>query len=89
VIVGFRSEAGGPASDARQSADGLLLAGEIEAIEPDFVRRVQYLRVRSGDAGWSVSLPLDEGWHTGEVIHILFPEDALYFFDAMTGERLV
>jgi len=34
-------------------------------------------------------LPLDEGWHTGEVIHILFPEDALYFFDAMTGERLV
>ena len=92
--VGFRPEAGhavseGEASLGEATPGGLHLSGEIEAIEPDFVRRVQYLRVRSGDVSWSVSLPLEEGWATGEIIQVVFQAEAIYYFDARTGARLV
>jgi ABC-type sugar transport system ATPase subunit len=89
VIVGFRPEAGEMASEDRPSEGGLLLAGEIEAIEPDFTRRTQYLRVLSGGAIWSVALPIDMGWRPGETIRIFFPTDARYFFDGRSGVRIV
>ncbi len=89
LIVGFRPEAGEMASDDSPSAGGLLLVGEIEAIEPDFTRRTQYLRVLSGGAVWSVALPIDAGWRPGETIRIIFPAESLYFFDGRTGTRLV
>jgi hypothetical protein len=37
---------------------------------------------------WSVSLPLEEGWATGEIIRVVYPAGALYYFDARTGARL-
>jgi ABC-type sugar transport system ATPase subunit len=89
LILGARPEAGRVDRAGESAVGDAAFSGEIEAIEPDFVRRTQVLRVRTGDDAFSVSLPIEDGWRTGETIPVLFPAEALYFFDDRTGSRIV
>jgi ABC-type sugar transport system ATPase subunit len=89
LILGVRPEAAQVMREAQPGPDDAATSGEIEAIEPDFVRRTQYLRVRAGDGAFTAMLPLEEGWRTGETLPVRFPAEALYFFDGRTGVRLV
>jgi multiple sugar transport system ATP-binding protein len=89
LILGARPEAGRAHRDGEPAPGDTLFAGEIEAIEPDFVRRTHTLRVQTGGDAFSVTLPIEDGWRAGETISIAFPAGALYFFDGSSGARLV
>lgn len=88
LALGFRPE-NGRVYRQREAAPGdAIFTGEVDVIEPDLVRRVQALRVRASDDVFSLLLPIEEGWHVGETISVLFPADALYFFDGRSGVRV-
>lgn len=88
VLLGIRPEELKLVIDRHMAAQGVRLSGEVELIEPDFVRRVQYVRVDAGPGVFTVIDPSNTGMRMGESIEIELPAEALYFFDAESGERI-
>ncbi len=67
---------------------GLRVRGTVEMIEPDFGRHQQSILLRAEASTFSVVTGLDTGWHAGEEMEVVLPEDRLYFFDTESGARL-
>jgi ABC-type sugar transport system ATPase subunit len=89
LVVGSRPEAACVLGPGRPAPAGLRLTGEVEMVEPDFVRRSQMVFFKV--AGQSVRFVafLEEGWFKpGEQVEVAFPEERLYFFDTVSGARL-
>jgi len=87
VILGLRRES--VKVSANEMHGGTIqLRGEVEAIEPDLVHRVQVVYIRMGSFTYSGLCPIDENLYLGQFIHVSIDPERMYFFDAVSGLRL-
>jgi ABC-type sugar transport system ATPase subunit len=68
--------------------NGIRLRGVVEALEPDFARRIQMVQVRTDQWTFLAGCPLDDAPRTGKTVDAFLDPARLYFFDAVTGRRL-
>jgi len=66
----------------------LQLRAEVEAVESDFVHRVQIVYLRMGRFAYSGLCPMDIKLHVGQLVHPEIDPERLYFFDTKSGRRL-
>lgn len=95
IIVGVRPEAATLAHGV--TPEGLTpegrtpaarVPGTVQMVEPDYARRVQYVRIETPLGDFTVSDTSNEPLAITQKVQIeLLPERA-YFFHAQTGERL-
>ena len=88
ITFGVRPEAARLMPPARREPGDAYLIGEVDTMEPDFGHHVQYIRVQHGATVVTVMLDIEQGWRAGETMEVVFPPDALYFFDPETGQSL-
>jgi ABC-type sugar transport system ATPase subunit len=88
LALGVHPEAACLIGGDRPRPDGILLRGTAEIIEPDFGHRTQTVYARTGELSYAASGALDISLDVGDEVEVVFPFDALYFFDGETGRRL-
>ncbi len=89
ITVGGRPEVAVIAGPGRPAPAGLRVTGEVEMIEPDFMRRTQTVFLKTASQPVRVIAPLEDGWYRpGDRVEVLFPEEQLYFFDGKSGARI-
>ena len=89
IVLGVRPEVGRLLLKEPAVPDAFRLAGEVEAVEPDYVHHTLMVGLRAGDLSFWASGSTDEWVRLGERIEAAYPMDALYFFDGKTGLRIV
>ena len=87
VTLGIRQEAV-TVSAAPPPENGIQLRGELEALEPDFVHRMQTVYIRSGRFRYSGLCSLDVNLRIGQLVYVSFELNRLHFFDTTSGLRL-
>ncbi|HSL30513.1 MAG TPA: ABC transporter ATP-binding protein [Anaerolineales bacterium] len=87
LTLGIRQEAV-TVSAAPSSGSGIQLRGEVDALESDFVHRMQTIYIRTGRFRYSGLCSLDVNLRIGQPVHISLDPSHLHFFDASTGLRL-
>jgi multiple sugar transport system ATP-binding protein len=87
VTMGLRRETVNISAESK-SVSGMQFQAEVEALEPDFVHRVDIVYLRMGRLTFSASCPMDLKLHVGQLIRVEFDPERLYFFDTVTGKRL-
>ena len=88
VTLGIRPEAALVQTKEYAQEDGIHVKGTIDVIEPDFGRRRQVGYGHTGNVNFCVVAPLDPHLVQGYPIEVVFPFDALYFFDTTTDRRI-
>ncbi len=88
VTLGVHTDDAVAYEPALPAPAGPRVKGTVEMIEPDFGRRQQSIFARAGEFTFSLVTGLEAGWHVGEEIEVVLPEDRLYFFDTESGARL-
>jgi ABC-type sugar transport system ATPase subunit len=88
LILGVRPESAALVSGDRPLPEGVQLRGEVEVIEPDFMRRIQMVYVRTGELSYVASGPIDISLDTGTEATVVFPTEQLYFFDGDNERRI-
>jgi len=86
LTVGARPERAEILGISESPHEGLVLGGNVATIEPDFGRDTQLVYVQSGPVLCAAKGVLDSSMEIGDEIRVVFPEDALYFFDG-TGSQ--
>jgi ABC-type sugar transport system ATPase subunit len=81
LTVGVRAEEAEIVQEAGPTGKGLVLRGSVATIEPDFGRGTQLVYVQSGSFFYAAQGKLDPSIDVGDNVCVVFPEDALYFFD--------
>jgi ABC-type sugar transport system ATPase subunit len=89
ITLGIRPEAARILRYGDTAGDEPCLKAEVETIEPDFVRRTQFVRTRSGETVITAAEGMDVVWRTGDVVDVVLPADDCYFFEAGSGARIV
>jgi len=87
VTLGMRPEAVNVSAEAL-STNGIQLAGEVEALESDFVHRLQTVYLRTGRWTYSGHCPIDMKLQIGQRVHVSIDPERLYFFDTNSGLRI-
>ena len=87
--LGIRPEAVIVQTGELALAEGVPVQGTIDVIEPDFGRRRQVIYGHTGNVNFCVVAPLDLHLVQGYPIKVIFPFDALYFFDTETEEEIM
>lgn len=88
VILGVRPEALRLDMSSNRAPGSLYLQGEVESIEPDFVRRTQFLRLRTSAGSVVVSDATNEPLALSQQVTAVAALDDLYLFDKTTGQRI-
>ncbi|MCX7669468.1 MAG: ATP-binding cassette domain-containing protein [Anaerolineae bacterium] len=88
VILGVRPEAGRLLLGRPAGPDEFVLAGEVEAVEPDYVHRTLAVGLRAGELSFWAIGSLEEWVRPGERVAAAFPTHALYFFAGRDGRRI-
>ncbi len=88
VILGVRPEAGRLLLGRPLAAGEFRLAGQVEAVEPDYVHRTLAVGLAAGELSFWAFAAADEWVRLGERVEAAYRSDALYFFDGKRGERL-
>jgi hypothetical protein len=88
VVVGVRPEALALALGQELPRDVGLLPGAVQMIEPDYGRRVQYVRLDTPVGDVTVTDTTNEPLAITQQVQVVLPADRAYFFDAETGARL-
>lgn len=89
VIVGVRPEVGRLLLGRPAAADEFRLAGEVEAVEPDYVHRTLAVGLHAGELSFWAFGSADEWVHLGERVEAAYPVDALCLFDGKSGARIL
>lgn len=87
VTMGLRRETVNLSVESR-STGGMQFQAEVDALEPDFVHRVNIVYLRMGGLTFSAICPMDVQLQLGRMVHVGFDPQSLYFFDTVTGKRL-
>ena len=87
VTMGIRQEAVS-VSAIPPPENGIPLRGEVDALESDFVHRMQTVHIRTGRFRYSGLCSLDVILRIGQPVHVLLDPSRLHFFDASSGLRL-
>ena len=80
VVMGVRPEVGRLLLGRPLAAGELRLAGEVEAVEPDYVHRVLGVGLRAGELSFWAFGSSDEWVRLGERVEAAYPLDALLLF---------
>ncbi len=88
VVMGVRPEAGRLLLGGPLAAGEFRLAGEVEAVEPDYVHRTLGVGLHAGELSFWAFGSSDEWVRLGERVEAAYPVDALYFFDGKSGLRI-
>ncbi|MEX1020870.1 MAG: ABC transporter ATP-binding protein [Litorilinea sp.] len=88
VVVGVRAEALALALGQDLPPDVGLLAGTVQMVEPDYARRVQYVRVETPVGDFTVVDATNEPLAVTQAVQIVLPAAQTYFFSTETGARL-
>jgi ABC-type sugar transport system ATPase subunit len=89
ITLGIRPEAAHILRYGETPGDQPCLKAEVETIEPDFVRRTQFVRTRSGQSVVTAAEGMDVVWRVGDIVDVVFPVEDCYFFETTTGSRVV
>lgn len=87
VTLGIRQEAVA-VSAASSFGNGIQMRGEVDALESDFVHRMQTVYIRTGRFRCSGLCSLDVNLRIGQPVHISLDPGRLHFFDTSSGLRL-
>ena len=87
VTLGMRPEAVNISAELT-SPNGVRLAAEVEALEADFVHRIQTVYLRSGRWTYSGQCPIDLKLQIGQRVKAEIDPERLYFFDTNSGLRI-
>ncbi len=87
VTMGLRRETVNISAGSR-STGGMQFQAQVEALEPDFVHRVNVVYLRMGGLIFSGLCPMDMKLQVGGVVAIEIDPERLYFFDTKSGKRL-
>ena len=87
VTLGMRPEAVNISAEPT-SPNGIGLAAEVEALEADFVHRIQTVYLRSGRWTYSGQCPIDLKLQIGQRVKAEIDPERLYFFDTNSGLRI-
>ncbi len=88
LVLGVRPEAGRLLLKEGAGPGELHLAGEVEALEPDYTHHTLMVGLKAGEQTFWAFGSLEEWVRLGERIEVAFPADALFFFDGKTGLRI-
>jgi ABC-type sugar transport system ATPase subunit len=86
MTVGVRPEALSLALTSTRTPEMVYIQGEVESIEPDFVRRTQFLRVRTPAGVFVVADTTNEPLALTQRVTVALLVDALYFFDTASEQ---
>ena len=87
VTLGMRPEAVNISAEPT-SPNGIGLAAEVEALEADFVHRIQTVYLRTGRCTYSGQCPIDLKLQIGQRVKAEIDPERLYFFDTNSGLRI-
>jgi ABC-type sugar transport system ATPase subunit len=87
VTLGMRREAINVSAQSA-STNEILLRGEIEELESDFVHHTQIVYIRMGRWRYSGVAPLEMNLRIGQLIEARIDLERLYFFDTNSGLRI-
>lgn len=87
VTLGLRREAVHVSAET-VSTNGILLRGEVESFESDYVHRKQTVHIRTGRWSYSGVCPLETRLWIGQVVQAQIDPEHLYFFDTNSGSRI-
>lgn len=79
VTLGIRPE--------HMSLEGQI-EGHIRQITPFFAEKYSLLDLSSGDFSWQITVPLNQQFIVGDVIHCGFDSSSILFFDTVTQKRI-
>ncbi|MDX2162831.1 MAG: ABC transporter ATP-binding protein [bacterium] len=82
VNIGFRPDAVQVVAD--ESGENAI----VREITPFYAERYTLLEVEGSGETWQVSVPLDHGVRVSDIVRCTLKPDALFFFDAATGQRI-
>lgn len=88
IVAGIRPEALTLAFGSAPVSTQGLLPGVVQMVEPDYARRVQYVRVETPVGDFTVADITNEPLAVGQKLQIVLPTERAYFFDVQTGARL-
>ena len=88
IIIGVHPEAAQHVADNEATSAGIHLRGTVEAVEADYARRTQLVHMRTGELTYAVIIGLDTTIFLDREIDVVFPHDALTFFDSPTTMRI-
>jgi multiple sugar transport system ATP-binding protein len=87
VTLGMRPEAVS-ISTGKTAPDGIIVSGQVEAIEPDFAHQTQLVYLRHGRWKFCGFCTLDHPLVIGQSVEASLDPERLYFFDEETELRL-
>lgn len=87
VTMGVRRETV-TVSEGRPSTNGIPLRATVDAVESDFVHRLQVVYLHAGELIFSGLCPMDLKLYVGQSVFAAFDPDRLYFFDTKSGRAL-
>jgi ABC-type sugar transport system ATPase subunit len=88
VVVGVRPEALSLALGQELPREAGLLPGAVQMIEPDYGRRVQYVRLDTPVGDFTVTDTTNEPLAITQQVKVVLSPERMYFFDVETGKRL-
>jgi len=88
VVLGVRPEVGRLLLGRPLAVGEFRLAGEVEAVEPDYVHRTLGVGIRAGALTFWAFGNADEWVRLGERVEAAYSLDARYFFDGKSGLRV-
>ena len=87
LVPGIRPEAVSIAGE-HDAPGAIRLQAEIEAVEPDYTHRVQFLQLRTGRMYYSGTCSLDTRFNLGDSLDVTLDPAFLHFFDESSGLAL-
>ncbi len=61
----------------------------VTSVIPHLAERYLYVEVEGNHEAWALTLPLEQDVRRGDVLRCVLDENALYFFDGKTGQRIM
>ena len=75
-------------TDERPILAGVRLRGVVEVVQPNFAARTQLVYLRSSDQTYAFFASIDTRILLDDVLEVVLPSDALYFFDGDSEVRV-
>lgn len=88
IVVGVRAETLALALGQARPPQAGLLPGTVQMVEPDYARRVQYVRIDTPIGDFTVADATNEPLAISQPVEIVIPAEHTYFFSALTGARM-
>lgn len=88
ITLGIRPEEIRLVLDDHPQPNGFRMRGTVEAVEPDFARNIQLVRLRTGRLTYTVRAKLTKLVQPGDEPEVIFPFEQMCLFDGASEQRI-